>query len=90
MEIVHMKTCDKITRLANEWQNLIGNDHHKDRDCHFSISKIWSYGQSPTFRVEHFGYIWDSFSKEFKTQDEAEEFLLDKLTQMVEFEKHNV
>lgn len=51
----------KITELIKKYYELVGRDHHKDRDVHFYILKDWSYGDAPVYKVEHMGYIneWD-------------------------------
>lgn len=58
---------NKVTELATKYYNLIGKDHHKDRDCHFYIEKVagetkWSYGSKTInnlekYRVIHYGYV---------------------------------
>ena len=52
-----MKT---LTELTAKYYNLIGKDHHKDRDCHFYIQKIYSYGDEPYWQYQflHYGYCW--------------------------------
>jgi hypothetical protein len=85
-----MKTeeiLDQITELSKEWYILIGGDHHKDRDCHFYINTVWSYGQKQKYRVEHYGYIIEEIEEEFDTYREAAEFLLNKITEMIKIEK---
>lgn len=62
---------DKITALTGAWYAYAGMDHHKDRDCHFYIEKVWSYGNSPIYRVSHPGYITDFVSHDFQTSAEA-------------------
>ena len=78
---------NQITELSKEWYILIGGDHHKDRDCHFYINTVWSYGQKQKYRVEHFGYIFDDIEEEFDTYKEAAQFLLNKITEMIKVEK---
>ncbi len=78
---------NKITELSREWYIQIGSDHHKDRDCHFYINTVWSYGQKQKYRVEHFGYIFDDIEEEFDTYKEAAQFLLNKLIEMIKIEK---
>jgi hypothetical protein len=63
---------------------LIGKDHHKDRDCHWYIETRWSYGYSPKYFVQHYGYILHDFEEqEFSTYEEAlsglKEFLLEAI-----------
>lgn len=79
---------DRITELAGEWYELVGRDHHKDRDCHFYIEKKWSYGQPAVYVVQHDGYVWDKLiDEEFPTAYEAHKFLERKLKQMIAHEK---
>ena len=78
---------DQITELSKEWYILIGGDHHKDRDCHFYINTVWSYGQKQKYRVDHFGYIFEEIEEEFDTYREAAQFLLNKITEMIKIEK---
>jgi len=62
---------DEITKLADEYQRLIGQDHHKDRDCHWYIQTRWSYGQKPVYDVIHFGYCYKKVDEEYPTYMEA-------------------
>jgi hypothetical protein len=81
-----MKTeeiLNEITELSKEWYILIGGDHHKDRDCHFYINTVWSYGHKQKYRVEHYGYIFRNVEEEFDTYHEAAMFLLNKIKEMI-------
>ena len=78
---------DQITELSKEWYTVIGGDHHKDRDCHFYINTVWSYGRKQKYRVEHYGYIVENIEEEFDTYREAAEFLLNTITDMIKIEK---
>ena len=81
-----MKTeeiLDQITELSKEWYILIGGDHHKDRDCHFYINTVWSYGKKQKYRVEHYGYIFRDIEEEFDSYNEAAMFLLNKIKEMI-------
>lgn len=49
----------EITKLTNLWYEYVSGDHHKDRDCHWSINTEWSYGESPTYVVRHYGYVYN-------------------------------
>jgi hypothetical protein len=85
-----MKTeeiLNEITELSKEWYILIGGDHHKDRDCHFYINTVWSYGQQQKYRVEHFGYLYRDVEETFDTYKEAADCLLNTLKLMIEREK---
>jgi hypothetical protein len=74
---------NQITELSKEWYILIGSDHHKDRDCHFYINTVWSYGKKQKYRVEHYGYIFRDIEEEFDTYDAAAQFLLNKIKEMI-------
>lgn len=74
---------NQITELSKEWYILIGDDHHKDRDCHFYINTVWSYGEKQKYRVEHYGYIFRDIEEEFDTYDAAAQFLLNKIKEMI-------
>jgi hypothetical protein len=81
-----MKTqeiLNEITELTNQWYSLIGGDHHKDRDCHFYINTIWSYGKKQKYRVEHYGYIFQDIEEEFDTYKDAAIFLLKQIKYMI-------
>ena len=66
----------EITKLTRLWYQMVGLDHHKDRDCHWQISKVWSYSHEPAYNVEHYGYIGSFEDREFETHKEASEYLL--------------
>lgn len=69
-----------ISKLGTAWQHYISLDHHKDRDCHFYVEKVWSYGQAPKYRAYHYGYIGsDWYSPYFDTADEAEKALISRM-----------
>lgn len=74
---------DEITKLTDEWYILINSDHHKDRDCHWHIDILWSYGNKPVYTVQHFGYILHDIVEEFDSYDEAliglKKILIEKL-----------
>ena len=78
-----------ITQLTDEWYKLIGKDHHKDRDCHFYINTVWSYGQDPVYRVEHYGYLVDEIQEDFHSYDEAASFLEKKLKEIIKQEEYS-
>lgn len=77
----------EITKLTKLWYEIVGIDHHKDKDCHWYISKRWSYGQNPFYTVEHYAYIGEDIYEEFKTYVEAEAFLLCNLGEAIKGEK---
>lgn len=52
-----MNLDKEIQRLSDIWYRYVSLDHHKDRDCHFTINKTWSYGNEAEYRAEHSGYV---------------------------------
>lgn len=77
------ETIDEITNLTEEWYNLIGNDHHKDRDCHWYIETKWSYGYPPVYTVHHYGYIVDEIEEECDSYNNALLKLKEVLTEEI-------
>lgn len=73
-DIAHIDNTyrDKLVDELNEmWMTVVGSDHHKDRDCHWSINQRFSYGERKGFTVEHYGYIYEDVSDTFPTWEEA-------------------
>lgn len=79
----------EINSLTERWYLLIGQDHHKDRDCHWYINSVWSYGQPVKYRVEHYGYILDDICEEFTTYSEACLFLIETLKDAITKEEND-
>ena len=70
----------EIVRLSNIWMRFVGQDHHKDRDCHWYVEKYYSYGEPPYYKAYHHGYIADYFEgTKCLTLEEAEEELLNAI-----------
>lgn len=84
-----MKTEKKITELAVQYYSLISGEHHKDRDCHWKIETLWSYGQPPVYVVEHKGYLHETERATFDSYEGAMAFLRDELLEAIEIEKFN-
>lgn len=80
---------DQITKLSEEWYDLISGQHHKDRDCHWSIEVKWSYGYPPVYVVLHEGYLLDSVEESFETYEDALEYLGDVIKRGISDEKQN-
>ena len=84
-----MKIEKRITELSAQYYDLIGGEHHKDRDCHWSIETLWSYGQAPVYIVEHKGYLHETEKATFDSYETAMAFLRDELMEAIEIEKFN-
>ena len=81
-----MKTEKQVTELAEKYHKLIAGDHHKDRDCHWTIETKWSYGNPPVFIVEHKGYLHETERSTFDSYETALAFLRDELRDAIEIE----
>lgn len=80
---------DKVQELSSKWMDLISQDHHKDRDCHFYVMKCWSYGKTPFYRAEHYGYIYhDVVCPDRLSYEEAYNDLVDLLETAIKNYKH--
>ena len=84
---------EEITKLTDEWGSLTAKDHCKDRDFHWYVETKWSYGQPPTYSVQHWGYILGDIVEEFDSYDEAllklKEILTEKIAEEKKFEEGN-
>jgi hypothetical protein len=76
-----------ITKLTETWYKLIGSEHHKDRDCHWKISTLWSYGNPPVYCVEHSGYIRNHINIPCASYTEALSVLKAELERAISEEK---
>ena len=78
---------EEITKLTEEWRSLTGKGHCKDRDFHWYVETKWSYGQPPTYSVQHWGYILGDIVEECDSYDEALLKLKEILIETTEKEK---
>lgn len=85
-KLVNMSIEQEITTLTQEWYDLIGGDHHKDRDCHWYIETKWSYGQSPIYKVIHNGYVLDQIEENWSSYEGALNRLREILIQAIKEE----
>ena len=83
------KIIEEITKLTNEWYNLIGPRHHKDRCCHWYIETKWSYGQPPTYEVQHWGYIRDEVRVVCSSYNDALVALKAELENAINYDNDN-
>ena len=68
LEINHVNMTNEeieseVVKLTQQWYEYVNTDHHKDRDCHFYVEKVFSYGEPAQYRAWHEGYVaerWDS------------------------------
>lgn len=79
---------DEITKLTDKWRSLAGSAHCKDKDFHWYINTVWSYGKPPVYVVEHYGYILDEITEEYPTYEEALSGLKNILSEKIKEEKH--
>ena len=69
------------------WYEVIAEDHHKDRDCHFYIEREYSTYRPGGWCAYHNGYILKDYREEFPTFEQALQglltFLLEKLAEEI-------
>ena len=71
---------EEITILTNKWYKYVNLDHHKDRDCHWYVTKVYSYGEEAYYEASHNGYILDHWiSPRCGSEEMASTLLRDKL-----------
>lgn len=71
---------EEIIMLTEKWYRYVNLDHHKDRDCHWYITKTYSYGDEAYYEASHSGYILDHWtSPRCSTEEMAATLLRDKL-----------
>lgn len=70
-------------QLLELWYELIGGDHHKDRDCHFYIERNFSTYKKSEWRLYHDGYLIGDHEETFDTYKEAEKGLQDLLAEKI-------
>lgn len=71
---------EEIITLSNKWYKYVSLDHHKDRDCHWYIEKVYSYGEEPYFIAYHDGYIGERWtSPKLGSMELAETLVRDRL-----------
>lgn len=85
------KTEKEIVRLSGIWYDYVSQDHHKDKDCHWFIEKVYSYGQAPLYQAYHWGYMGEDFQgNKCKTIEEAEEELLNAIRYIIKKQRDKV
>lgn len=78
---------EEITMLTAKWYKYVGFDHHKDRDCHWYIEKVWSYGEDPYYYAYHKGYVSERWqSPKCETEELAQTILRDRLKKLLKSE----
>jgi hypothetical protein len=79
-------TEQEFIKATGRWYEFVGRDHHKDRDCHWYVTKdeVYSYGEPSKqsgYSVRHRGYIADDQEFWGETKElamkEATDFMYD-------------
>lgn len=78
---------NKLDELIAKYNNYVQRDHHKSRDCHFYINKVWNYGECSGWTAYHLGYINEFESPVMDTYEKAERWLIDKLEELTKPEE---
>ncbi len=76
----------EIEILTQKWYRYVNLDHHKDRDCHWYITKTYSYGDEAYYEAHHSGYILDHWtSPRCGTEEMASTLLRNKLKHEINY-----
>lgn len=78
---------DSITRLSEEYYNLIKYDQHKDRECHGSVETKFSYGNALSDIVNHYSYLWGNKQEDLPTYKAALDYLKEHLETAIKEQK---
>lgn len=76
------RKVEAIKKLTALWYRCLV-DHHKDRDCHFYVEHVFSYGGEDKWRISHYGYVADDWVYEFKSQEAAYNALIERLKEQI-------
>lgn len=80
-----MTNNEKIIELTDKWYTYVNMDHHKTKDCIWTIEISYKYGEPPKYQAYHYGYIIDTwFSPECDSLEDAEAWLINKLERELE------
>ena len=74
------ETC--FSELMDLWYKIIGQDHHKDRDCHFFIERHYCTYNKPVWIASHRGYI-SEYEETFNSFSEAQKGLIEFLVEAI-------
>ena len=77
----------EILKLTEEWHELVCEGIHKDRDCHWYIESVWSYGLGPKYFVRHYGNVTDDIEAKCDTYEEALQTLKRIIKRAIERER---
>ena len=80
----------ELAKLVAEYYDLIGGDHHKDKDCHFYITLDYRYDGQLEITVSHYGYIRELVSTCVDSLGAGEQILIDFLTEAIKEERANL
>lgn len=86
-----MSNVEKITRLTEKWYTYVNLDHHKTKDCIWTIEISYKYGEPPKYQAYHYGYIIETwFGPECDSLEDAESWLINKLERELEKAKEHL
>ena len=72
-----------IRQLMALWYRTISLEHHKDRDCHFTIETRFSYGGQVRYVLNHDGYLEKDITEEYWSYELAEQALIRLLHHLI-------
>ncbi len=78
-----LSSTQGISKLMALWYRTISLEHHKDRDCHFTIETRFSYGGQVRYLLSHHGYLEKEIEEEFWSYELAEQALIQLLDHLI-------
>ncbi len=82
-----MTKSKKIQELSELWGFCLV-DHHKDKDTKHYLNIRYCFGDI-LYSVEHFGYVFSEYQKDFFTLSAAQDYLITKLEEQTRKECNN-
>ena len=78
---------DDLETLINEYVDLISHDHHKERDCNFSVWRVWTRENGKVHSkwvAAHAGYRMEGYEEECESYDAAVAFHIERLKEAIQ------
>ena len=82
-----MTKSEKIQELSALWGECLCG-YHKDKDTKHYINIRYCFGDVRYF-VEHFGYVFSEYERDFHTLPAAQDYLISKLEEQITEECNN-
>ena len=82
-ETISLTLSHRIQRVTALWYDLISEEHHKDRDCHFYVTIQFSYNGERTISINHEGYVAEVWQETADSLSAAAQHLLIRICRQI-------